>query len=206
MYKHSKENINLLQKLKQFNGEEQYCCHLLLWYMTRSKRITGVASVRSSTSGMTCLRRGKNFTTLATSAREMRLYERNRPAGTQVSEGGKGEGTKYPSRDSLKPLEKTMVRLLSHCSPYRSMVEQRSSCRWWRTPCQSRMLWRRLWPLGKHALEQAPGRNCGPIGRARNSHWSRFVGRNCDPAPEHRSSLFLKDCILWRGPTLEQFM
>lgn len=30
----------------------------------------------------------------------MRIYERNSSAGTQVSEGAEGEGTKYSSRDS----------------------------------------------------------------------------------------------------------
>ena len=37
--------------------------------------------------------------------------------------------------------------------------------------------------------------------------WSRFAGRTCDPAGDPCwSSLFLKDCTLWKGPTLEQFV
>ena len=33
--------------------------------------------------------------------------------------------------------------------------------------------------------------------------WSRFVGRTCGLC---WSSLFLKDCSPWKGPTLKQFM
>jgi len=41
----------------------------------------------------------------------------------------------------------------------------------------------------------------------RSPNWSRFAGRTCDPMGDpHWSSLFLKDCTLWKGPTLEQFM
>ena len=37
--------------------------------------------------------------------------------------------------------------------------------------------------------------------------WCRFADRTCDPVGDPRwSSLFLKDCTLWKGPTLEQFM
>lgn len=85
MHKHSKENINLLQKLKQFNGEEQHYRHPVLWYVTRSGRITAEASPcliepvlassrtdlpvakvepmsdSGSTSGITCLRMGKKL-------------------------------------------------------------------------------------------------------------------------------------------------
>jgi len=36
---------------------------------------------------------------------------------------------------------------------------------------------------------------------------SRFAGRACDPMGDHRwSSLFLKDCTPWKGPTLGQFV
>ncbi|GAB0209805.1 hypothetical protein GRJ2_003446200 [Grus japonensis] len=36
---------------------------------------------------------------------------------------------------------------------------------------------------------------------------SRFAGRTCDPVGDpHWSSLFLKVCTPWKGPTLEQFM
>jgi len=37
--------------------------------------------------------------------------------------------------------------------------------------------------------------------------WSRFAGRACDCMGDPRwSSLFLKDCTPWNGPTLGQFM
>ena len=38
-------------------------------------------------------------------------------------------------------------------------------------------------------------------------HWSRFAGRPCDPVGDPCwSSLLLKDCTLWEGPTLGQFV
>ncbi|KAK4826180.1 hypothetical protein QYF61_006042 [Mycteria americana] len=41
----------------------------------------------------------------------------------------------------------------------------------------------------------------------RSPCWSRFVGRACDPVEDPCwSSLFLKDCTLWKGPMLEQFV
>jgi len=37
--------------------------------------------------------------------------------------------------------------------------------------------------------------------------WSRFAGRAGEPMGDpHWSSLFLKDCTPWEGPTLGQFM
>ena len=41
----------------------------------------------------------------------------------------------------------------------------------------------------------------------RSPRRSRFSGRTCDPVGDPRwSSLFLKDCTLWKGPTLVQFV
>ena len=41
----------------------------------------------------------------------------------------------------------------------------------------------------------------------RSPRWSRFAGRTCDPVGDPGwSSLFLKDCTPWKGPTLEQFV
>ena len=86
-------------------------------------------------------------------------------------------------------------------------MEQRSTCSLWRTPRHSRWMcpkeavtlweacagagsWQDLWTRGE-----------------RSPHWSRFAGRACDPAGDPRwSSLFLKDCTPWKGPTLEQFV
>lgn len=43
--------------------------------------------------------------------------------------------------------------------------------------------------------------------RKRKLHYRRFAGKICDPMGDlHRSSLFLKGCILCNGPTLEKFM
>ena len=41
----------------------------------------------------------------------------------------------------------------------------------------------------------------------RSPRWSRFSGRTCDPMGDpHWSSLCLKNCSPWEGPTLEKFM
>ena len=41
----------------------------------------------------------------------------------------------------------------------------------------------------------------------RSPRWSRFSGRTCDPVGDPRwSSVCLKDCMSWKGPTLEQLM
>ncbi|GAB0195077.1 zinc finger and BTB domain-containing protein 5 [Grus japonensis] len=68
---------------------------------------------------------------------------------------------------------------------------------------------------------ETPEGGCDPVGNLHwsrllagamaswreESHWSRFAGSTCDPMEDPRwSSLFLKDCILWKGPTLEQFV
>ena len=56
--------------------------------------------------------------------------------------------------------------------------------------CTGAGFWQDLWTRGE-----------------RSPCWSRFAGRACDPMGDPRwSSLFLKDCTLWKGPTLEQFM
>jgi len=58
-------------------------------------------------------------------------------------------------------------------------------------------------PVGSPMLEQAPARNCGE----RSPGWSRFADRTCDPMGDlWWSSLFLKDCTPWEGPTLGQFV
>ncbi|GAB0190583.1 hypothetical protein GRJ2_001523600 [Grus japonensis] len=57
------------------------------------------------------------------------------------------------------------------------MVEQRSTCSPWRTPCQSR--WRHLKEAvtrGKPTLEQAPGRTCGPVERGTYSRAGLLAG------------------------------
>lgn len=43
-------------------------------------------------------------------------------------------------------------------------------------------------------------------GAPRSPCWNRFGGRMCDcKGDPHWNSLFLKDCIQWKGPILEQF-
>ncbi|GAB0203377.1 zinc finger and BTB domain-containing protein 5 [Grus japonensis] len=80
-----------------------------------------------------------------------------------------------------------------------------------------------LQPMENPMPEQvdAPEGGCGPweahVGASswqdlwtrgeRSPCWSRFAGRTCDPVGDSRwSSLFLKDCTLWKGLMLEQFM
>ncbi|PKU47002.1 suppression of tumorigenicity 5 protein isoform x4 [Limosa lapponica baueri] len=49
---------------------------------------------------------------------------------------------------------------------------------------------------------QHPGA-CG----GRGSCWNRFAGRTCGPVGDPCwNSLFLKDCTLQKGPTLDQFV
>jgi len=46
---------------------------------------------------------------------------------------------------------------------------------------------------------------CDPM--ERRPHWSSISGRTCEPVGDPCwSSLLLKDCTLWRGPMLEQFV
>ena len=82
-----------------------------------------------------------------------------------------------------------------------------STCSPWTTPCQRR--WRHLkeavtlweahaaagsWQDLRPHADRSPG-------------WSRFAGRTCDPMGDPRwSSLVLKDCTPWEGPTLEQLV
>jgi len=61
-------------------------------------------------------------------------------------------------------------------------------------------------PVESPALEQAPAQDLRTRGE-RSPRRSRFAGRACDPMGDPRwSSLFLKDCTPWEGPTLGQFM
>jgi len=86
-------------------------------------------------------------------------------------------------------------------------VEQRSTCSPWKGPhagaggClkEAVILW------GPHA----GAGSCQELRThgQRSPHWSRFAGRACDPVGDPRwSSLFLKDCTSWEGPTLWQFV
>ncbi|KAJ7422981.1 hypothetical protein BTVI_11505 [Pitangus sulphuratus] len=102
--------------------------------------------------------------------------------------------------------QQPMVRQLCPCSPWRSMVELVSTCSPWGTTHQSRGM-----PEGGCDPVRSPCWSrllAGPVASWREEqHWSRFDGRPCDHGGQPRwSRLFLKDCALWKGHTLEQFM
>jgi len=60
-------------------------------------------------------------------------------------------------------------------------------------------------PVGAHS--GAGSSQDSWIFEERNPCCSRFAGKTCDPMGDPCwSSLFLKDCTPWEGPTLEQFM
>ena len=86
------------------------------------------------------------------------------------------------------------------CSPWRSMVEQISTCSPWKGPHAGAggCLKEDVTPWGAlHWSRFFPG----PVERGeRSPHQSRFAGRAYDPVGDPRwSSLFLKDCTLWKA-------
>ena len=85
-------------------------------------------------------------------------------------------------------------------------MEQISTCSPWRTPYQSRWMSEGVCdPVGSHTGASS-WQDLWPRGE-RSPRWSRFAGRTCDPVGDPRwSSLFLKVCTLWKGPTLEQLV
>ncbi|GAB0205655.1 hypothetical protein GRJ2_003031100 [Grus japonensis] len=166
-----------------------------------------------SASGITELRRKKTKQNKTQQflqpERGVRRCERNNFAGTKVSaEGGAGGAPGTGAEIPLQPLEKTMVRQAVPCSPWRKdegvqrfhlqpvedpMPEQveapEGGCDPWEAHAGASS-WQDLWPHGK----RSPGQ-------------SRFAGRTCDPVGDPCwSSLFLKVCTLWEGPTLEQLV
>jgi len=89
---------------------------------------------------------------------------------------------------------------LSPCSPWRSMVEQISTCSLWKGPharaggClkESVTLWGAHTGAGSCQDLWAHGE--------RSPHRSRFADRACGPVGDPCwTSLFLKDCTLWKG-------
>jgi len=86
-------------------------------------------------------------------------------------------------------------------------VEQISTCSLWKGPhagaggCLKKAV--TLWEARDGAGPCQNMQTCGE----RSPHRSRFAGRSCDPVGDPRwSSLFLKDCTPWEGPTLGQFV
>ncbi|GAB0204664.1 zinc finger and BTB domain-containing protein 5 [Grus japonensis] len=102
-------------------------------------------------------------------------------------------------------MEKTMVRQAVPLQPMEDDGEQRFHLQPVEDPTLEQVMapneavtpweahagagsWQNLWPRGE-----------------RSPHQSRFAGRTRDPMGDSCwSSLFLKDCTPWKGPTLEQ--
>ena len=139
----------------------------------------------------------------------MRICERNNSADTKVSEEGGGGGAPGTRAEiPLQPLVKTMVMQVVPLQPME--VHGGADIH--------------LQPMEDPTPEQAdvPEGGCSPVGspcwsrllagpadpwRERSPRWSRFAGRTGGPVGDPRwSSLFLKDCTLWKGPALEEFV
>ncbi|KAK4818202.1 hypothetical protein QYF61_008586 [Mycteria americana] len=141
--------------------------------------------------------------------RGVRIWERNNSADTKVSEEGGGGGAPGTGAEiPLQPVEKTMVKQVAplqsmevhdgadiHSEVHGGPPARADGCvlkeavTWWRA-CARAGSWQELWPCGE-----------------RSPCWSRFSGRTCDTMEDSCwNSLFLKDCIPWKGPTLEQLM
>ncbi|KAF4795629.1 hypothetical protein TURU_091637 [Turdus rufiventris] len=92
----------------------------------------------------------------------------------------------------------------------------------WRTPVLEQVdAQKKLWPSGKSTMEQDPGRTCAHMKQGvqagagtwqdlwscegRSPCWSRILA-GAVTSLDRRSSVFLEDCILWKGPLLHQFM
>jgi len=130
-------------------------------------------------------------------------------ADTKVSaEGGGGGASGTGAEIPLQPLEKIMV---SQVVPLQSM-DVHGGADLHRQPMErgchagaGRCSKEAVTPWGAHA---------GPSScqdrwthGERSPRWSRLAGRACDPMGDPCwSSLLLKDCTPWEGPTLEQFV
>ncbi|KAJ7413319.1 suppression of tumorigenicity 5 protein isoform x4 [Pitangus sulphuratus] len=144
-----------------------------------------------STSVVTYLRRWKSYCLRAICSQRVRIFERNNSADTKVSEG-EGGGTPGAREEiPLQPVVKTMVR---QAVPLKLMEVHsgasecsKEAMTLWEAHTEAGS-WKDLWTHGERSL-------C----------WSRFSGRTCDPVGVPCwSSLFLKDCTLWKGPMLEK--
>ncbi|GAB0186021.1 zinc finger and BTB domain-containing protein 5 [Grus japonensis] len=118
--------------------------------------------------------------------RGVRICERNNYADTKASEeGGGGDAP-----GALQPVEVhggADMHLQPMEDPMPEQVEAREGgCGPWEAHTGA-SFWQDLWTRGE-----------------RSPHWSRFAGRTCDPVGDpHWSSLLLKVCTLWKGPTME---
>ncbi|XP_075356581.1 uncharacterized protein LOC142409205 [Mycteria americana] len=161
-----------------------------------------------SASGITYLRTGEKKPVQLQLERGVRICERNNSADTKGSEeGGAGGAPGAGAEIPLQPMVKTMVRQAVPLKPME--VHGGADIH--------------LQPMEDPMLEQvaAPEGGCDPMGSLRCSRllagpvdpWreeptlEQVSVRTCDPIGNPRwSSLFLKDCTLWKGPTLEQFV
>ncbi|GAB0209503.1 AN1-type zinc finger protein 5-like [Grus japonensis] len=166
-----------------------------------SKMDPSLAKAKSNSNGgsasvITYLRRRKktpnkkNHQEQLQPERGVRICERNNYVDTKVSEeGGGGDAPGTGAEIPLQPMEKTMDKQAVSLQP----MEVNSGADIY------------LQPMEDPTPEQvdAPERGCDPVG---SPCWSRFAGRTCDPMGETPcwSSLFLKDCTLWKGHTLQQ--
>jgi len=146
---------------------------------------------------------------VAVRKRGVRLCEKNNSADAKVSEKGGGGGAPGARAESLslQPVMKTMVRQAVPCSPWRSKVEQISTCSPWKGPHARAggCLKEAVTPWGAHA-GAGSWQDLRTRGK-RSPRQSKFAGRARDPRRDPRwSSLFLKDCAPWEGPTLGQFV
>jgi len=125
----------------------------------------------------------------------------------KVSEGGKGGGAPGTGAEiPLQPMEQPLLRQAVPCSPWRSMEEQISTCSPWRPHAgaggclkEAVTLWGAHTGAGSWQALQTHGE--------RSPRRSRIAGRACDSVGDPRwSSLFLRDCTPWEGPTLGQFV
>ncbi|KAJ7413917.1 hypothetical protein WISP_87613 [Willisornis vidua] len=127
--------------------------------------------------------------------RRVRIWVRNSPAYTTVSEEGGERVLQVPEqRFLLQPMVRTLVRQRCPCSLGSSTAAQRSACSLWRTPYCSRWM---------------PEGGCDPMG---GPQWIRFLsgpvergahaGAGLLPGlviPQRTHGGGLKDYTLWKG-------
>ena len=136
--------------------------------------------------------------------RGARTHERNNSVDTKVREEGGAGGAPGAGAEMspLQPMEQTMVR---QAVPLQPMVEQISTCSLWKGPHARAggCLKEAMTPWGARAGAGA----CQDLRThgKRSPCQSRFDSRAYDPVGDPCwSSLCLKDCTPWKGPTLGQ--
>ncbi|KAJ7413987.1 hypothetical protein WISP_87142 [Willisornis vidua] len=106
-----------------------------------------------------------------------------------------------PATEAENPLQlmvQIMVRQLCPCGPWRSRVEQISSCSSWRIlECSRWMAEGGCDPVGSLCY------TCAPVERGVHGGAGVFH-RTCDALMDpYGSCLFMKDCLLCEGPIME---